>query len=137
MGAVYNDSLGTTQNTFRIGQTTGTRVLLKNTSGLLSVRNQGDTADAAITASTVNISGDTITVNSDAASTGADWAFTINRPSTGMTAARSWTLPSGAPTNGQTISFDTSGVMSYVTAGSTASSEKVEDRKSTRLNSSH
>ncbi|MBW4469319.1 MAG: hypothetical protein KME45_03545 [Stenomitos rutilans HA7619-LM2] len=54
-------------------------VTLKNSSGNLLVRNPADSADAAVTASQLNNSGDAIVINSDAASTGTDWALTIGR----------------------------------------------------------
>ena len=121
--SLWLDLLGTTKSFLRIGLS---GVRLKNNSGNLDVRNAGDTADAAVTASKVNVSGDAIDLNSDAAAAGADWKYTLQRPVTGMTAAVALTLP---PTDGspdQVLKTDGSGVLSWADAASTASNIKVD-----------
>ena len=80
---LFADLIGTTLNFFRIGKT-GPR--LKDDSGNLAVRDSGDTADVEVTASQFNASSDVgLVINSDAAGTGDDWKFTIERAPTGMT----------------------------------------------------
>ena len=115
------DLLGTLKDSIRLGLS---GVRLKNSSGNLLVRNTGDTADAAATMSKLNVSGDSIDINSDAAGSGADWLYTVQRPNTGMTAAVVLTLPVDDGTPGQVLSTDGSGVLSWASAGSTASSIK-------------
>lgn len=122
---MFSDLFGTTKSFFKIGGTTGVR--LKNNTGNLAVRNTGDSADAEVTASKVNISGDALDLNSDSAGTGADWKFTLQRPSSGMTADVVITLPVDDGTSGQVLSTDGSGVTSWVSAGSTGAADKLID----------
>jgi hypothetical protein len=112
--AWFTDLLGTSRAFFRLGFG-GPR--LKDAGGNLAVRNPGDTADAQVTASKVNVSGDDVVVNSDAAGAGADWTYTLRRPAAGMTAAVLLTLPvdDGAPS--QVLQTDGAGVLSWVSAG--------------------
>lgn len=129
---IWKDLLGTTSSFFRIGLS---GVRLKNSSGNLLVRNAGDSADAEVTASKVNISGELIDINSDAAGSGADWKYTLRRPTSGMTAAVDLTLPVDDGTAGQVLSTNGSGVMSWVSAGDTALADKL-DTTSLAFNSS-
>lgn len=118
----FSDLLGTLRTRFRIGLT---GVTIGSSSGSLIVRNTADSADAPITASNANISGDSVTLNSDGAS-GADRAYTLSRPTTGMSADQTFTFPAGNGTAGQVLQTDGSGNTSWVSAGSTASSLKVD-----------
>ena len=120
----FTDLLGTTRAYFKIGGTTGVR--LKNNSGNLEVRNTGDSADAAVTASKVNVSGDVIDINSDAAGSGADWKYTVQRPASGMTAAVTLTLPPDDGTSGQVLQTDGNGALTWVSAGSTGLALKMD-----------
>lgn len=124
MAGLFSDLWGTTKAYFKIGGTTGVR--LKNSTGNLLVRNTGDSADAEVTASKVNISGDVVDLNSDAAGAGADWKFTLQRPTSGMTAAVTLTLPVDDGTAGQVLSTDGSGVLSWASAGSTSLADKLD-----------
>lgn len=124
MAGLFSDLWGTTKAYFKIGGTAGVR--LKNSAGDLLVRNTGDTADAAITTSKANISGDVLDINSDAAGTGADWKYTIQRPAAGMTAAVVLTLPVDDGTAGQVLSTDGVGGLSFVSAGSTSLADKLD-----------
>lgn len=120
----FTDLLGTTRAYFKIGGTTGVR--LKNNSGNLEVRNTADSADAAVTTSKVNVSGDVIDINSDAAGSGADWKYTIQRPASGMTAAVTLTLPPDDGTPGQVLQTDGNGVLTWVSAGATGLALKMD-----------
>lgn len=124
MAGLFSDLWGTTKAYFKVGGTTGVR--LKNSAGDLLVRNTGDTADAAITASKANISGDVIDINSDAAGSAADWKYTIQRPAAGMTAAVTLTLPVDDGTPGQVLGTDGAGALSFVSAGSTSLADKLD-----------
>lgn len=121
--SLWSDLLGTVRDNFRLGLS---GVRLKNSSGNLLVRNTGDTADAEATVSKLNISGNVVDINSDAAGAGADWKFTIQRPSTGMTSAVTLTLPVDDGTSGQVLSTDGVGVLSWVSAGDTALADKMD-----------
>lgn len=121
---IFQDLLGTLRATFKIGGTTG--VVLKNSSGNLLVRNTGDSADAAVTTSKLNMSGDALDINSDAAAAGADWKYTLQRPASGMTAAVVLTLPPDDGSPSQVLQTDGSGNLTWVSAGSTANAEKMD-----------
>lgn len=115
---LFADLLGTTLDYFRVGKT-GPR--LKNTSGDLTIRDSGDTADAELTASQLNASSNVgLVINSDAAGSGADWKITLQRPASGMTADVTLTLPVDDGSPGQVLETDGSGNLSWVSAGSTA-----------------
>lgn len=121
--ALWMDLLGTSKSFLRLGFA---GVRLKNNAGGLDVRNPGDTADAAVTTSKLNVSGDAIDINSDAAGAADDWTYTLQRPATGMTAAVALTLP---PTDGspdQVLKTDGAGTLSWADAASTASNIKVD-----------
>jgi len=131
-----SDLAGTFSSYFRIGKT-GPR--LKNNAGALNVRDTGDTADAALTAAAGTFSGavtatvlnltasaGTITLNSGAAGSGANWTYILQRPTTGMTASVTLTLPIDDGTAGQILQTDGAGVLSWVSAGSTAASLTVD-----------
>lgn len=121
---IFADLLGTLRATFKIGGTAG--VVLKNSAGNLLVRNTGDSADAAVTTSKLNMSGDALDINSDAAAAGADWKYTLQRPASGMTAAVVLTLPPDDGSPSQVLQTDGSGNLSWVSAGSNANAEKVD-----------
>ena len=121
--ALWQDLAGTLGAFMKIGLT---GVRLKNSSGHLLVRNTGDSADAAVTASQVKISGENFEINSDAAGSGADWKYTIARPTSGMGAAVTLTLPVDDGTADQVLKTDGSGALAWVAAGNTALAEKVD-----------
>lgn len=124
MAGLFSDLWGTTKGFFKVGGTAGVR--LKNNAGDLLVRNTGDTADAAVTASKVNVSGDAVDINSDAAGSGADWKYTVQRPASGMTAAVTLTLPVDDGTPGQVLGTDGVGVLKWVSAADTALALKLD-----------
>lgn len=116
--AFWTDLIGTLRQTLRIGGSTGTT--LKNSSGNLVVRNAADSADAEITASKANISGNSVVLNSDSTSTGADWKVTLQRPASGMTADVSLTLPVDDGTPNQVLQTDGTGILSWASAAATS-----------------
>ncbi len=119
----WSDLLGTLKSSFRLGLS---GVRLKDSSGNLLVRNTGDSADAEVTASKVKVSGEIVEINSDAVGSGADWKYTLQRPTSGMDAAVTLTLPVDDGTPNQVLQTDGSGALSWASAGSTASSDKVD-----------
>ncbi|MGL5064694.1 MAG: hypothetical protein ACRC62_32325, partial [Microcoleus sp.] len=82
MGAAYPDLKGTNLTFFKVG-VTGPQ--LKASGQTILLRNNGDTADAALTVSLLSVSGDSFALNSDAAGSGADWTYTVSRPTAGLT----------------------------------------------------
>jgi hypothetical protein len=75
--AWYNDLLGTTSTTFKIG----VNHLIKAVTGGFNVRNAADSADGKIVVSRVESSGDDLLINSDAAGSANDWTLTLSRNS--------------------------------------------------------
>ena len=121
--ATWSDFIGTVKSYIRIGFS-GPR--LKDSSGNLIVRNAGDSADAEITASKVKVSGEIVEINSDAAGAGADWKYTLQRPTSGMTAAVVLTLP---PTDGSPNEFlqtDGNGNLVFAAGGDTSACDKID-----------
>ena len=111
------DLIGTTASYLKIAIG---GVILKNSAGNLLIRNTGDTADAEITTSKVNVSGNDIVINSDAAGSASDWTVTLRRPSSGMTASYTLTLPVDDGSPAQVLQTDGSGNTSWVSLAGTA-----------------
>jgi hypothetical protein len=125
--SLFSDLFGTLNSYFKIGLA---GVRLKNSSGNLLVRNNGDSADAEITASKANISGDSIVVNSDAAGSGNDWLLTLQR-NAAQTAALTVVTPPAKGTDGHVLrqkSGTAGGVLELelVAAGSTTQCDTVD-----------
>ena len=76
---------------------------VKGSSGKVQARNAADSAMATIEAALFATYGNDFELNAGAAGTGADWKFTVKRPSTGMTHALTVTFPSGDPAVGQAL----------------------------------
>lgn len=112
----WSDVIGTSKNIFKVGFA---GFLFKNNAGNVEIRNAGDTADAEVTASKVNVSGDVITLNSDAAESGADYKLNLKRPASGMTADVDITFPIGG-TTGQVVAKKADGTWEYISAANTA-----------------
>jgi len=110
------DFTGISGTTFQFGLT-GPKI--KNNSGVVEARNAADSGYATFVCSLLNVTGNSLVINSDAAGSGADWSITIVRPSSGMTASWTLTLPVDDGTPGQVLSTDGSGVTSWATAGTT------------------
>jgi hypothetical protein len=116
--SVWNKLIGTQAGQFILGLT---GVRLKNSSGNLVVRNNADSADADVTANEFKASGNTgLVINSDSAGTGADWKISLARPTTGMTADWTLTLPATAGSPTQVLQTDGSGNTVWVDSASGA-----------------
>jgi len=120
---IFSDLLGTSKSYFKLG-IAGVRLV--NNAGNLVVQIPGGGTDAAITASQVNVSGNSLVVNSDSAGSGADWKITLSRPASGMTADIALTLPVDDGTPGQVMATDGSGILSWVSAAGTSLCDKVD-----------
>jgi hypothetical protein len=110
---------GTTVNKFLLGLAQG--VLLKSGNGNLTIRNQLDTADADLTVNKVNVSGQTLELNSDATDVGDDQRYRLIAPSNGMAAKVELVLPASVGSPGQVIATDGSGNLSFVSVASDVS----------------
>ncbi len=119
--AVFMDLKGTSQSTFQIAKG---GVKIKNSAGLLQVRNAADSGFADLVAEIVRASGDSIVLNNDATSSFSDWKMTLARPAAGMSADVTYTLPP-APTNGYILSTDGSGNLTWVAPSTPAASNIV------------
>lgn len=115
--SLWSKLAGTTASIFGLG-IAGPK--LKNNSGTVEVRNNADSAYAEVAASRVNVTGNDVVLNSDAAGAGADWKLTLARPASGMTADVTLTLPVDDGSPNQVLQTDGSGVLSWVSAGSTS-----------------
>lgn len=100
MAGKFDDLFGTARDFFRLG-VTGPR--LKSASGTIQARNAGDTAFIAMQALLYQTFGNDFELNSGAAQSGADWRFTIRRPSTGMTENITIVWPAAPPAAGQAL----------------------------------
>ena len=90
-----------------------------NNSGTLDIKNAANNAYAPLKASLVSVGDEILEINSSAAGSGADWKYTLQVPTSGMTAAVVLTLPVDDGTPNQVMSTDGSGNLSFVTAGVT------------------
>lgn len=112
MASGFRDLLGTSLTKFQVGLGAA-GLALKVASGKFRARNAADNADAPVVGSIIAASGDSVQINEDAAGSGADWSYNLNRPATGMTAAQTLTLPPNGGTNGFALITDGAGVTSW------------------------
>jgi len=96
----FSDLLGTLNSKFKLG-IGGPQ--LKNSAGVIQARDTADAAYSAMAALLFQTYGNDFELNSGAAGSGADWKYTLRRPSTGMTLALTVVMPSGTPAPGQAI----------------------------------
>lgn len=96
----FADLIGTVYSKFKLG-IGGPQ--LKNNAGTIEARDTADAAYAAIAALLFKTYGNDFELNSGAAAAGADWKFTLTRPSTGMTHALQVIFPSADPSPGQAM----------------------------------
>ena len=108
--AIFMDLKGTSQTSFQISKG-GPRA--KAVSGEIHIRNSSDAAYAALLASVLKASGNSLELNALAAGAGADRKMTISRPATGMVADVNYTLPA-APINGYVLQTNAAGELSWV-----------------------
>lgn len=113
--AVFMDIKGTSQSLFQIGKY-GPK--LKNGVSEIQVRDIGDANYLSMTALHFFTMGDSLFMNFGAVGGGSDWSYAITRPTSGMTAAVTLTLPPDAGTNGYVLQTNGSGVLSWVAQSS-------------------
>jgi hypothetical protein len=121
----FLDLLGTVNTKLQIGLG-ASGLALKVASSKLRARNVADSADAPLVGSVIAASGDALQLNEDAAGSGADWLYTLQRPATGMTAAQTITLPPNAGTNGFALTTDGAGNTSWSSVASGTDQAKVD-----------
>lgn len=95
-------------------------VIAKNNAGTLDIKNAADNALAPLSTSLLHVGDEVIELNSSAAGSGADWKYTLQVPTSGMTAPVTLTLPVDDGSPNQVIATDGNGVLSFVSAASTA-----------------
>lgn len=117
---VFKDLLGTLNAKFQLGIG---GLQIKSASGKIRARNAADAADVPVVGSVIAASGDALQLNEDAAGSGADWLYTIQRPSSGMGAPVTLTLPVDDGSPSQVLQTDGSGVLSWITVA--AGTDKV------------
>ncbi|MCC5631700.1 hypothetical protein LC613_28700 [Nostoc sphaeroides CHAB 2801] len=111
-------------------------VRLKNNAGDLQVKNSADSAFTKVTASIHESTSDTgLVINSDAASTGADWKITLARPTSGQTADYTLTLPTSAGSPSQVLTTNGSGVTSWTTVSGGTTNGQLVDTTALAFNS--
>jgi hypothetical protein len=121
MSLIWNKLAGTLNAYFKLGLQ---GVRLKDASGNLVIRNSGDSADAEVTASKVNVSGADLVLDSDGN------ALTVSRNGS-QSGALQIVLPSAKATDGQVLAQKAgtgAGVIEFefVSAGSTAAADKLD-----------
>jgi hypothetical protein len=101
MAGKWADLFGTSLDYFRIGLTSaGYRI--KRITGGLAIRDGADSADAELTASKLNVTGNDIVLNSDAGGSGSDRTATLSRNSV-QSANLQFILPGVKGTDGQAL----------------------------------
>lgn len=120
---MWSNIVGTTSAFLNIGLA---GVRLKNVTGNLEVKSNNDSTYAGVTTSKVSITEEVLELNSDAVGSGADWKYSLQRPTSGMNAAVALTLPINDGTASQVLQTDGNGVLSWVSAGSTAQCTSVD-----------
>jgi len=83
------------------------------------VNDANDSTTGELTMKGLHVTDDGFDLNSDAAASGADWKYTLQRPAAGMTGAVTLTLPVDDGTPDQFLKTNGSGVLSWVTATGT------------------
>lgn len=111
--------IGTQAVSFLINSISSAAVMLKAVTGGLALRNKADSADVALTVSKISVSGEVIDINSDAVLGGADWKYTLQRPTTGMTASVALTLPPDGGTAGYVLQSLGGAVTAWAAAAAT------------------
>jgi len=99
---------------------------LKNTGGKIRARNATDDADALLVGSSIQASGDSLTLNEDATGAGADWSMTISRPDTGMTQNLTFKMPANYGTAGFALVTDGAGNLSFASSAAATNLEATD-----------
>lgn len=99
---------------------------LKNTGGKIRARNAADDADVPLVGSSIQASGDSLTLNEGAAGAGDDWTMTISRPDTGMTQNLTFKMPANYGTADFVLKTDGAGNLSWAAASSATNLEATD-----------
>lgn len=76
-----------------------------------------DETSGTLTMAGINVTGESVVINSDAAEADADWKYTLTRPVAGMTASVTLTLPTTDGGAGEYLKTNGSGALSWDTPG--------------------
>jgi hypothetical protein len=94
------------------------------------LNNASDATSGTLTMAGLNITGDSLVLNSDAAGSAADWTYTLARPAAGMTGNVALTLPVDDGTLDQYLKTDGAGALSWGTiaaGGDVTSAANIDD----------
>lgn len=105
-------------------------LFVKSTGGKIRARNAADDADVPLVGSSIEASGDSLTLNEDATGTGADYKLTIARPAAGMTQDLTLILPPDYGTDGFVLGTDGAGGLAWVPS---AAAENLQATDTTSL----
>lgn len=119
----FLDLRGTLSTLFRLGIN---GLQLKSITGKIRARNADDTADVPLVGSSIEASGDSLTLNEGAAESGADWSMTISRPDTGMTQNLTFRMPSSYGTAGFALVTDGAGNLSFASSAAATNLEATD-----------
>jgi hypothetical protein len=120
--AVFMDLKGTSQTSFQLGKG-GPKI--RDNSGVIEARNAANSAYVDFVAEILRANGNSIVINNDSTGSGADWKITLARPTSGMTADVTLTLPPDDGTAGQFLQTDGAGNLIWATASSPSVTEKI------------
>ncbi|WFS20634.1 hypothetical protein P9K38_09960 [Pseudomonas sp. 905_Psudmo1] len=123
----FLDLRGTFSTLFRLGIN---GLQLKSAGGKVRARNADDTDDVPLVGSSIQASGDSLTLNEGAAGAGDDWTLTISRPDTGMTQNLNFKMPANYGTADFVLKTDGAGNLSW---GASASATNLEATDTTDL----
>lgn len=119
----FLDLRGTFSTIIRLGLA---GLQLKSVGGKIRARNAADDADAPLVGSTIAASGDSITLNEDAAGSGSDYALTLSRPAAGMTQNLTFTLPADYGTAGYAMVTDGAGGLAFASSAAATNLEATD-----------
>lgn len=119
----FLDLRGTLSTIFRLGLN---GLQLKSTGGKIRARNADDTDDVPLVGSSIQASGDSLTLNEGAAESGADWTMTISRPDAGMTQNLTFKMPPSYGTAGFALVTDGAGNLSFASSAAATNLEATD-----------
>lgn len=119
----FLDLIGTSSTKFYLGIK---GLLLKNASGKIRARNATDSADVPLVGSSIEASGDSLTLNEDAAGAGSDWKLMLSRAAAGMTQDLNFTFPANYGTNGYFMATDGAGGLTFMPSAAASNLEATD-----------
>ena len=125
--SIFMDIKGTSVSSFQISKG-GPR--FTNNSGKLEAKNAANTLYVDFLAQILRSVGNSVVLNENATSSGADWKMTISRPASGMSAALNFVLPPDYGTSGYFLTTDGAGNLTWAAVSSPTVSDKITVKSS-------